>query len=127
MARTALEMTDQELEAYRRAARRREHERGKRASERERRAWALARRAGELLRERFGAKRVVVFGSLVHKGCFTRWSDVDVAAWGLRPEDTFRAIGAVQDLDSEIAVNLIDVGTCSSSLLAVIQQEGVEV
>ena len=82
---------------------------------------------GFLLRKRFGAERVVVFGSLAHKGCFTRWSDVDVAAWGLRAEDTFRAIGAVQDLDFEIAVNLTDVGTCSPSLLEVIQQEGVEV
>jgi len=127
MARTALELTDKELEAYLRSARLREKKRGKETAEREKRAWALARRAGELLRKRFGAERVVVFGSLVHKGCFTRWSDVDVAAWGLRAEDTFRAIGAVQDLDSEIAVNLIDVGTCSPSLLEVIEQEGVEV
>lgn len=64
--------------------------------------------ATALLREKFGATRVVVFGSLVREGCFTPWSDVDVGAWGLRPEDTFRVIGTVQ-LDSEIEVNLVDV------------------
>ncbi|MCL0092626.1 nucleotidyltransferase domain-containing protein [Dehalococcoidia bacterium] len=79
------------------------------------------------MRERFRARRVVVFGSLVHEACFTPWSDVDLAAWGLRPEDTFRALGAVQYLDADIEVNLIDVATCSPSLLAVIELEGVEV
>ena len=81
--------------------------------------------AAELLRSA-SVLEVVVFGSLVHKGCFTQWSDVDLAAWGLRPEDTFRAMGAVQDLDSEIIINLVDVETCSPSLLAVIKKEGVE-
>ncbi|MCL0094223.1 nucleotidyltransferase domain-containing protein [Dehalococcoidia bacterium] len=124
MARTAAELTVEELEVYRRAARRRKW---REPQERRRRAWVLARRAADLLRERFRARRVVVFGSLVHEACFTPWSDVDLAAWGLRPEDTFRALGAVQYLDADIEVNLIDVATCSPSLLAAIELEGVEV
>ena len=126
MSRTAVELTDEEPRAYRRAAKLRERRRGKGAVKRQRRAWALARQAAELSRKRFGVSRVVVFGSLARRGCFTPWSDVDLAAWGLRPEDTFRAIGAVQDLDSDITINLIDVGTCSPSLLAVIEREGIE-
>ena len=35
------------------------------------RAWALARRAATLLREQFGATRVVLFGSLVYEDGFT--------------------------------------------------------
>ncbi|MCL0076883.1 nucleotidyltransferase domain-containing protein [Dehalococcoidia bacterium] len=124
MARTAAELTVEELEVYRRAARRRKW---REPQERRRRAWVLARRAADLLRERFRARRVVVFGSLVHEACFTPRSDVDLAAWGLRPEDTFRALGAVQYLDADIEVNLIDVATCSPSPLAVIELEGVEV
>jgi predicted nucleotidyltransferase len=68
---------------------------------------------------------VAVFGSLVHPGCFTPWSDVDIAVWGLRPEDTFRAIGMAMGLDTEIAVNLVDIATCSTSLVQVIEREGV--
>ncbi len=49
---------------------------------------------------------------------FTPWSDVDIAAWGIRPEDTFRAIGAVLDVDSEIEVNL---GACRASVREVIE------
>jgi len=85
----------------------------------------LARRAATLLRELFEAERVVVSGSLVHSGCFTPWSDVDIAAWGIQPYDTFRAMGMVMDIGAEIELNLVDVGTCSTSLLATIEREGV--
>lgn len=86
----------------------------------------MARRAAALLRDQYAASRVVVFGSLVHRGCFTPWSDADVAAWGLSPEPTLRAIGAVMDLGNDIQVNLVDVETCSAALRAVIEHEGVD-
>ena len=89
-------------------------------------AWRLARRAAQLLREDFGASRVVVFGSLVQPGMFTLHSDVDLAAWGIRPEDTFRAIGAAQDLSSEIALNLVDVTMARPPLYRAIVERGVE-
>jgi predicted nucleotidyltransferase len=123
---TALGLTQEEMETYRAAARRRQEQEKQELTQREKRAWELSRRAATLLQEQFGAKRVTVFGSLVHKGCFSPWSDVDIAAWGIRPEDTFRAIGAVMDIDAEIELNLVDVDTCSASLLAVIEREGVE-
>ncbi|MCK4392933.1 nucleotidyltransferase domain-containing protein [Candidatus Bipolaricaulota bacterium] len=126
MVRTAVELTAEELRTYRRTARLRGQRVRQGTVERRTRAWELARQAATLLRERFGAERVVVFGSLVHEGCFTLWSDVDLAAWGLRPEDTFRAIGAIQDLSPDIELNLVDVEACSPSLLAVIKAEGVE-
>lgn len=69
-------------------------------------AWQLARRAAQLLKETFGAARVVIFGSLVQPGLFSLHSDVDLAAWGIQPEDTFRVIGAVYNLSSEIELNL---------------------
>jgi hypothetical protein len=68
----------------------------------------------------------MAFGLLVHEGWFTPWSDVDIAAWGIQPEDTFRAIGVVMDVSREIEVNLVDVGACSPSLRATIEREGVE-
>jgi uncharacterized protein len=80
-----------------------------------------------LLKEKFGATRVVVFGSLTRKHMFTRWSDVDVAAWGLQAKDTFRALGAVYDLDQDIRINLVDVNTASASLLETIKKDGIEI
>jgi predicted nucleotidyltransferase len=123
---TVLGLTQEEMETYRAAARRRQKQEQKELVQREKRAWELSRRAATLLREQFDATRVMVFGSLVHEGCFSPWSDVDIAAWGIRPEDTFRAIGAVMDIDAEIELNLVDVDTCSTSLLVAIEREGME-
>ena len=126
MVQTALDLTPEEVAEYRRAARFRCAQEQRELAQRQERAWEMARAAAQLLRERFGATRVVVFGSLVHDGCFTPWSDVDVAAWGIRPEDTFRAIGEVIDLDLAIEVNVVDVGACRPSLLATIEREGID-
>lgn len=87
----------------------------------------LARKAAKVLRTQFQVKRVAVFGSLLHEARFTRWSDIDIAVWGLSPDQTFRAIGAVMDLDSSMELNLVDVNTCSCSLLKAIEQEAVDI
>lgn len=121
----ASSITPKEMAAYRDGARRRQARERQALRAREERAWELARQAAAALREQFGVSRVVVFGSLVHPGWFSPWSDVDIAAWGIGPEDTFRAIGVAMDLDTEIAVNLIDVGACSASLLETIERDGV--
>jgi uncharacterized protein len=122
---TARELSPEATAAYRAAARRRQEAERRALASREHRAWALARGAATELRRQFAVDRVVVFGSLVHPGCFTPWSDVDIAAWGLRSDDTFRAIGLAMDLDAEIAVNLVDVGACKAAVLESIEREGV--
>lgn len=123
---TALDVTPEEMAMYRATARRRWEREQQELARRQERAWELARRAARLLKEEFGVSRVVAFGSLVREGHFTRWSDVDIAAWGIRSEDTFRAIGAALDLSAEIEINLVDVDMCRPSLLTIIEQEGVE-
>lgn len=124
--KTALDLTPEELEDYRTAARRRHAQKKQALAQREQRAWELARRAAALLRAQFGVTRVKVFGSLAHEGYFTPWSDVDIAAWDIRMEDTLRAIGAVMDISSDIQVNLVDVNICSTLLLESIEREGIE-
>jgi len=122
---TASELNPEEIAAYRAMAWER-HQREKEAiAAREERAWSVAREAAMRLRRAFRVQRVVVFGSLVHPGCFNAWSDVDIAAWGIDPDDTFRAIGVAMDTDTEIVVNLVDVGACSASLRRVIERDGV--
>ncbi len=115
-----------EMAEYRVTARHRWQQEQQQAAQKKAQAWNAARRAAALLKSQFGASRVAVFGSLVREGSFTRWSDVDIAAWGISPQDTFRAIGAVLDLDPEIEVNLVDVGVCRPSLLAGIERAGME-
>ena len=90
-------------------------------------AWEEARRVADLLRERFKTTRMAVFGSLVHPGCFTKWSDIDMAVWGLASEDSLRALGAAIDAGSPFEINLVDINTARHSLLSVIEKEGIDI
>ena len=124
---TAAEVTREELAQYRANALKKYEEEQARLELRKQRAWDLARQAAQVLRTQYSVDRVVVFGSLVHAEGFTLWSDVDIAAWGIDARDTFRAIGTVMDLSDEIEINLVDIDTCSTSLRALIIQEGITV
>jgi uncharacterized protein len=121
----ALQIPDEHMAGYKRTARvRRQLERQQRQARRER-AWQLARQAATLLKNEHAVQRVLLFGSLTHPDRFSRWSDVDLAAWGLTPANWLRAIAAVRDLSAEIELNLVDVSCCAPELLAAIERHGV--
>src|SRR5256885_1959437 len=110
---TARELTSEDEAAYRASARRRHQAEQQALVVREQQAWDLTCQAATLLREEFHADQVVVFGSLIHAGCFTPWSDVDVAASSIDPRETLRAMEMVHDLSDDIPVNLVDLAACS--------------
>lgn len=126
MATPTVDLSPHQLDQYRHTAARRQKIRAAKVKPRREKAWKLARQAAQVLREQYHATRVVVFGSLLHESRFTEWSDVDVAAWGIAPDQTFRAIGAVMDLDSSFEINLVDVNTCTPSLLKALEEEAVD-
>jgi predicted nucleotidyltransferase len=113
-----------EIDRYRRTAQRRLAFFERNRQQRLAKAWALAREAADLLRERFAAKRVVAFGSLIHPEYFHGRSDVDLAVWGLEEGDYLRAVAAVTGLDKEISVDLIAVEEAPKSLSDLIKAEG---
>ncbi|MAT99065.1 MAG: hypothetical protein CL608_18115 [Anaerolineaceae bacterium] len=123
---TQLDLSPEKIAVYRATALKRQQQEREENDRRREKAWQIARQATAMLREQFKVSRVVVFGSLARESGFNRWSDIDIAAWGIAPEDTFRAIGAVMDLETEIPVNLVDVNTARPELLTVIEQESVE-
>ena len=120
------DFSPEKIAIYRETAIRRQKEHQSELKTRKERAWELARQAAKLLREKYNVKRVVVFGSLIYEGCFTQWSDVDIAAWGIPADLTFRAIGDVLDLDKTQEINLVDVNTCQPSLLTIIELDGAD-
>jgi predicted nucleotidyltransferase len=125
MAAPVQDLSPEQIALYRNTAARRQKLRVAKIKPRREKAWKLARRAAKVLREQYHAERVAVFGSLLHEACFTEWSDLDIAAWGIPADQTFRAIGTVMDLDSSFEINLVDVNTCSPSLLQAIEEEAV--
>lgn len=90
-------------------------------------AWKLAKKAASLLKERFGAKKVAVFGSLTDRSRFTRWSDVDLAAWGIPDNRFYAAVGAVTGLSADFMVDLVDAEDCPERIQRSIKSEGIEV
>ena len=122
---TTLNLTPEQIANYRAHAQKRRRQEQPEVEQRRQQAWEAARKAAQLLRQQFHATRVAVFGSLARETGFTRWSDVDIAAWGLAPEDTFRAIGAIMDMDTKVPVNLVDINTARPALLAAIDREAI--
>ena len=114
-------ITAQDLTAYREAARRRREAMARRIAERRRRAWVVAREGAALLRERFGATRVLLFGSLLVPERFDMHSDVDLAVWGLADREYFRAVSHLLSLDPGISVDLVAGESAPASLLAAIE------
>jgi len=96
-------------------------------AERRVKALELAKKASFLLRQRYGAKRVVVFGSLVRTKAFSAWSDIDLAAWGIAPDKFFSAVAAVTGLSPDFKIDLVEPDTCREAIKGSIQKHGVEI
>jgi predicted nucleotidyltransferase len=120
-----LQISPEQMAVYRATARRREEQRRQALAGRHTRAWAVARRGAQMLKEQFGAARVVVFGSVLYPKRFYERSDVDLAVWGLDERLYLKAVSRLLDIDPEISVDLVEAEFARPPLLAVIEQEGV--
>ena len=125
---TALELSRKEWQPYLEAAAKRTPPPP--LSPKERRVQeSLMRRvkaAADLLKTRFGARRVILFGSLAHQGWFAPDSDVDLMVEGLVAGDYWQAWRLVEETVADRAVDLIELETASPSLLQSIRRHGVE-
>jgi uncharacterized protein len=110
---------------YRRAAMAREGAHRQETEQRRQAAWGIARRAARLLREEFGATRVVVFGSLAHGAWFEQRSDIDLAAEGIPPQAFWRAWCALDRLAPAVDIDLIAIESAPARLRDEITQQGV--
>ena len=76
------------------------------------------------LKELFGAKKVALFGSSTRSD-FNRWSDIDLAAWGIPATDYFKAVAFTSGYSSVFKIDLVDPEDCSPSLQQHREQYGV--
>jgi len=85
---------------------------------------ARAKEAARMLKEKYGATRVVLFGSLAHQAWFHEDSDVDIAAEGMN--DYWKAWGDVEKYFPGKQVDLIDWDMATESLRKAINRKGVD-
>ena len=121
---TRFAISPQEMARYRATARRRAAQRQQSLFVRRQRALAVAQEAAALLKAKYGAERVVCFGSLARGEPFSQHSDIDLAVWGLEELVLYRAIAQLLDLDPTISIDLLRGETLSANLLRVIETEG---
>ncbi len=126
MAKTALQVTAKDMVIYRATARRREKQERQSLIQRAQQARIVAQQAAKLLKEQFGARQVILFGSLAQGGFFHRRSDVDLAVAGLKSQDFWRAWSALDTLGSEFETDLVAMETVSPRLRLEIEQKGIE-
>jgi predicted nucleotidyltransferase len=118
--KTALEMSPTEWRHYRPF-----HGREKSLAVPPDEARRVAAEIAQDLRQRFKAKKIVLFGSLA-RGEFSGRSDIDLAVWGISSGEFYRAVALASGYSKIWAVDLVDGADCSESLRLNIEREGVE-
>lgn len=88
-------------------------------------AKAVASAIANELKSRFGASRVMLFGSLARDD-FHRWSDIDLAVWGVDSANYYRAVAFATGFSDSFKVDLVDAEDCPESLRELLSREGVE-
>jgi len=79
-----------------------------------------------MLRRDFGATRVVLFGSVTSPEQFSKWSDIDLAAWGIAPEKFYAAVGALMRLSPEFRIDLLDLDVARPEIRRAAETLGIE-
>ena len=109
--RTAKDLSPEELAEYRQ--RLDEHFQNRKVDEALlQRAWQTAHRIATMLYSDFGATQVAVFGSLAERYSFSKWSDIDIAVWGIPNDKYFRASSVASDISGLFKIDLVDFKDC---------------
>lgn len=127
MAKTAIQVTAEDMALYRATARRQAKQERQAQLQRAERARGAAYESARLLKEKFGARRVILFGSLARSDYFHLRSDIDLAVEGVSPQNFWRAWAALDTVAPEFEFDLIDIETAPAALRQQIEQEGVEI
>ncbi len=120
--RTAKDLSPEELAEYRRKLD--QHLQNRKVDEALlQRAWQTAHRIATMLYEDFDATQVAVFGSLAEPDAFSKWSDIDIAVWGIPNDKYFRASSVASDISGLFKVDLVDFESCKGVFRERIQSQ----
>ena len=91
------------------------------------RAWHTAHLIAAMLYEEFGATKVAIFGSLAEQGWFSKWSDIDVAVWGIPNENYLRASSKASNISGLFKVDLVDFESSNGLIRERIQNQLISI
>ena len=87
-------------------------------------AWREASQAAERLVQQYGAKRVILFGSVARRRRLQPDSDIDLAVEGMTGEVFYKIAGDLHTSDGR-RIDLVRLDTLGQSFRKVIALEGV--
>ncbi|MBM3235999.1 nucleotidyltransferase domain-containing protein [Candidatus Poribacteria bacterium] len=102
---------------------RRHEQQQKMARQRAQKAWKSLPKLVRILSENYGAKRVILFGSLAREE-FMINSDIDLAVSGMPTENYFKALGHLL-MESPYACDLVTIEEAPDVLKQRIEEDGV--
>ena len=117
MSTTAVDLSEEQLKRYRPFQRDKKPGLSSGAKK-------FAAQIAKELGERYGARRVFLFGSLA-RGDQGSVFDIDLAAKGISPSRFFEAVAYVTGLSPKWKIDLVDVDDCAVYLRDMIEKEGV--
>lgn len=128
MGKTVREYSTEELMRYNPLKNFEKYQRDLRVIKRGQEAWKIAKAASKVLKHKYGATQVTLFGSLVKGTRFTPWSDVDLSVSGLPPASYYKAAGEIMDMGMAkgIRIDVLDPVDCPKAMRNRIRQEGIE-
>ncbi|MFN2363987.1 MAG: nucleotidyltransferase family protein [Halarsenatibacteraceae bacterium] len=86
-----------------------------------------AREIAEVLKNRFQARKVWLFGSTLSENRYSsKWSDIDLAVRDIDARKYYQAISYIQWNYPKIEFDLIDIDDCKESVKDQILSKGVE-
>lgn len=127
MPKLAKDLTQEEIKQYWRTLEERESGKNELKLRRFQDAWNIAKKAREILCNKYRAKKVVVFGSLTDFQSFNRWADIDLAVWGIPSEIYFKAVAEIISLTFDFKIDIVDLDDCNDSLKKTIEKKGIEI
>ena len=84
------------------------------------------REAARRLKEKFSARKVILFGSMAHGLWYNRYADVDIAVEGLSDRYFWEAWNLLETIIGDRTVDLVEIEKAGELLRGTIQKQGIE-
>ena len=89
-------------------------------------AMERAKKVAAFLKEKYGAKRVILFGSIVKSSYLHERSDIDLLVEGIKSEDFLRAGADAWKISGPFDVDIIPAEIAHKNILKKALKEGIE-
>lgn len=84
-----------------------------------------AKELADILKTKFGATKVVLFGSMLSVNDIRMKSDIDLAVWNISSKDYISALSALMNHSRSFDVDLVRIEEAPSSLKTYVQDKGL--